>query len=126
MPAHTPSGSLVVYTQAESRSGKLSPFRPPDATKLAKYSSTSAPVTMSTVLVSENGLPVSSVSMRARLSLRERRMDAARSKMRERSMGGLLDHAGKAACAAAMAALMDVGEVVWMVQIAWPVDGSMD
>ena len=55
--------------------------------------------------------------MRARLSLRWRRRETARRRMRERSGGGVDDQEGKAFWADVMAASMeDVGEV-WIVQI---------
>jgi hypothetical protein len=80
----------------------------------AKYSSTSAPVTTSTVDVSEKGLPVSLVSMRASSSLRARSSSAARWRMRARSMGGVADHAGKALCAEVTAESMAACVVVWI------------
>jgi len=98
---------------------------PPPPTRFAKYSSTSAPVTTSTVDVSEKGLPVSLVSMRASSSLRARKREAARWRMRARSIGGVEDQVGKARCAEAMAASMPAFEVVWMFATGWAVAGSM-
>jgi hypothetical protein len=126
MPAQTPNGSLVVYTQAESRSRNDSPLSPPDATRLAKYSRTSAPVTMSTVEVSENGLPVSRVSILASSSFRERSSDTALCSIRARSIGGVLDQEGNAAFADATAESMSEGDEVWIVHVGFPVEGSID
>ena len=126
MPTHTPRGSFEVYTQAELRSRNDSPFRPPEATRLAKYSSTSAPVTTSTVEVSENGLPVSMVSTLASSSLRDLSIDTAWCSIRERSTEGVLDQEGNAALADDIAESIDEGDEVWMVVVALPVEGSTD
>ncbi|KAG9784891.1 hypothetical protein KCU88_g2664, partial [Aureobasidium melanogenum] len=126
MPAHAPSGSLAVYTQAESRRWNDSPFSPPDATRCAKYSSTSAPVAMSTVDVSENGLPVSSVSIRASSSLRDRRIDAAFSRIRDRSAAGVLAHDLNARFAARTDCSTSLADDVWIVHTGFDVEGSMD
>jgi len=80
---------------------------------------------MSTVEVSENALPVSLVSSEARRSLRVRRREAARSRMRERSGAGVLDQAGKARAAEAMAASMSEGVEVRIVASGREVEGSM-
>src|SRR5689334_17967583 len=96
MPAQTPRDSFFVYIQASGRNLVVSPFKPPLATRLAKYSNTSAPVTTSTVLVSEKGLPVSSVSTLAISSFRARRRETALRRMRERMRGGVADQEGKA------------------------------
>jgi hypothetical protein len=93
---------------------------------LAKYSKTSAPVTTSTVEVSEKGLPVSRVSILASSSLRDRRSDTALCNMRARSIGGVLDHEGKADFAEEMAEFIDDCDEALIVQTGFPVEGSTD
>ena len=63
-------------------------------------------MTTSTVLVSENGLPVSRVSTRAMSSLCVRRSWTALRRMRERSGKVVDDQEGKADLAESMAELM--------------------
>jgi hypothetical protein len=46
--------------------------------------------------------------------------------MRDRSIGGVLDHEGNAAFAAEMAESMDDCDEVWMVHTGLAVDGSTD
>jgi len=113
MPAQTPRASFLVYIQASGLNCVVSPLSPPLATKLAKYSRTSAPVTTSTVLVSEYALPVSWVSTFAISSFREWRSLTALRRMRERTIGGVWDHDGKAFCADAIAESMSAWEAVW-------------
>lgn len=81
---------------------------------------------MSTVLVSEKGLPVSWVSTLARSSLRARRRDTAFSRMRERTIGGVLDHEGNAAEAEEMAESMSAWEALWIEAMGAPVAGLID
>jgi hypothetical protein len=47
-------------------------------------------------------------------------------RIRERSIGGVLDHEGNADFAADMAELIDDCEEVWMVHTGFAVDGSID
>lgn len=76
------------------------------------------------MLVSENALPVSCVSTFAISSFRERRRETALRSMRERTIGGVWDHEGKAACADAMAESMSAGEAVWTSASGLAVEGS--
>lgn len=114
MPAQTPSGAFVVYTQADGLSWNDSPFKPPDATRFAKYSSTSAPVVISTVEVSEYGLPVESVSMMESSWFLARRIAAAFRRILDRSTAGVDDHDGKAALPAAIASSNTFCDDVWI------------
>ena len=84
------------------------------------------PVITSTVDVSEKGLPVSRVSMRARSSLRSRRSLTALRRMRERSGRVVADQEAKAFLAEEMAALMEDSEELWIMQTGWAVEGSID
>ena len=63
--------------------------------------------------------------MRAKSSLRWRNRATARSRMRERSAGGVDDQEGKAFWAEVMAASIEEGEEVWSVQMGWAVEGSI-
>lgn len=94
------------------RRWKDSPFKPPEAIRFAKYSSTSAPVVISTVDVSEYGLPVDCVSIVASSCVRDLIIEAAFKRIRDRSIGGVDDQAGKAleldSTAASSAMLEDV------------------
>ncbi len=126
MPAHTPSGSFLVYTHASSLNCAVSPFNPPPPTRLAKNSSTSAPVTTSTMLVSENGLPVSCVSNFAISSFLSRRRWTALSSIRARAIAGVKDHGRKALCADLMAASTSDSDATNTSARGCAVEGSMD
>ena len=81
---------------------------------------------MSTVDVSEYGLPVSRVSILASWLVRCRRRVAACWRMRDRVEAGVLDHIGNAVRAELMAASMAEGGDVWIVQMGVLVEGSID
>lgn len=69
---------------------------------------------------------MSRVSTLAISSFRERRRETALRRIRERTMGGVWDHEGKAFCAEEMAESMSAGEAAWTFARGWAVEGSME
>jgi len=80
---------------------------------------------MSTVEVSEYGLPVDCVSMMASCCVLERRISAALRRMRERSMGGVCDQDGNALVPAWTAASSVDWDDVYILATGCKVDGSI-